>query len=170
MQGDDLTPELLMTKSLNDYNMKVLRKTWGQQSNDQRSIVALIAELQTIKESNIQLSASALRNIQRKTPSDTSGAKKYNPYDPKDACRLFRGEGSPTTLNKFNNTYHWCSCYKKWVTHTNEDYKGQSRANRQPLHNNPQATAPQQPAVCAAPAPVFYAATFEATIAAICEE
>ena len=30
MQRDDLTPELLMTITLNDYNMKVLRKTWGQ--------------------------------------------------------------------------------------------------------------------------------------------
>ena len=30
MQGDDLTPELLMTNPLNDFSMKVLRKTWGQ--------------------------------------------------------------------------------------------------------------------------------------------
>ena len=63
MQGDDVTPELLMTKSLNDYNIKVLRKTWEQQSDDQRSIVALTVELQNIKDSNIQLSVSVLRNI-----------------------------------------------------------------------------------------------------------
>ena len=49
MQGDDLTSEIIMTKYLNDYNMKVLCKTWGKQSDDQHSIVALTAELQTIK-------------------------------------------------------------------------------------------------------------------------
>ena len=57
-----------MTNSLNDYNIKVLLKTWGQQSDDQCSIVALPADLQTIKESSIQLSASVLRKIQKKTP------------------------------------------------------------------------------------------------------
>ena len=119
-QGDDLTPELLMTNSLNDYNMKVLRKTWGQPSDDQRSIVALTAELQTIKDSNIQLSASVLRNIQKKTPPDTSGTKRYNPNDPKYAWQSVRGEGSSTTLNKFNNTYHWCN-YQKWFTNANEE-------------------------------------------------
>ena len=60
IQGDDLTPKLLMKKSLNNCNMEVLHKTWGQQSDDQRSIVVLKAELQTIKDSNIQLSASFL--------------------------------------------------------------------------------------------------------------
>ena len=30
MLGDDLTSELLMTKSLSNYNIKVLRKTWEQ--------------------------------------------------------------------------------------------------------------------------------------------
>ena len=34
MKGDNLIPELLMTESFNDYNMKVLRKTWVQQSDD----------------------------------------------------------------------------------------------------------------------------------------
>ena len=57
MQEDDLTSELLMTKFLNDYNMKVMRRTWAQQSDDQHSIVALTADLQIIKDSNIQLSA-----------------------------------------------------------------------------------------------------------------
>ena len=86
MQGDELTSELLMTKSLNDYNMKILRKTWGQQSYDQLSIVSLTVDLQTIKESNIQLSASVLSNIKKKVPSDTSVAtKRYNPNDPKHA-------------------------------------------------------------------------------------
>ena len=106
MQGDDLTPELLMTKSLNDYNMKVLRKTWGQQLDDQLVILALTAELQTIKVSNIQLSASVLRNIQNNIPSDTSGTKRYNPNDLKHAWRSIRGQVSPTTINKLNNTYN----------------------------------------------------------------
>ena len=97
-----------MKNFLNDYNMKVLHKTWGQKSDKQHSIVALIAELQTIKDSNIILSASVLRYIKKKSPSDTSGAiKRYNPNDPKHTWRQVRGEGSPTTLNKFNSTYNW---------------------------------------------------------------
>ena len=106
MHGDDLTPELLMTKSLKDYNMKVLWKTWGQHSDDQRSIMYLTAELQTIKDLNIQLSVSGLRNIQKKDTPGTSGTKRYNPIDPKYAWRSFRGEQTPTTLNMFNNTYN----------------------------------------------------------------
>ena len=132
--------------------------------------MALTVKLQTSKESTIQLSASVLRKIRRKTPSDISGAKKYNPNDPNHAWRSVRGEDSPTTLNKINTTYHWYNYHKKWFTHTNEECKGQSRTNSQPPHNTPQATAPQQPAASVAPVPVSYAATFEATMAAIREE
>ena len=150
--------------------MKILRNTWGQQSDDQRSIVTLTAELQTIKDSNIQLSASVLRNIQKKKPSDSSGPKKYNPNELKHVWRSVRRECSSATLNKFNNTYNWCNYHKKWVTDTNEECKGQNRTNRQPSNNTPQATTPRPPAASVTPTPVSYAATFDAIMAAICEE
>ena len=85
IQGDDLTSELIMTKSFNDYNMKVLRKTWWQQSDDKRSIVSLTAELQIVKDSNIK-TASILRGIKKNSPADTSGStKRYNLNDLKHA-------------------------------------------------------------------------------------
>ena len=130
MQGDDLTSKLLIMNSLNDYNIKVLRKTWGQHSDDQRCIVALITELQTIKDSNIRLTASVLRNIQKKTPSDAPGTtKRYNPNILKHAWRSVRGKGSHITLNKLNNTYNWCNYHKKWVAHTNEECTGQNNTS-----------------------------------------
>ena len=52
--------KLLTTKSLSDYNMKKLRITWGEYSEDQRNIFTFIAALQIVKDSNIKLYASGL--------------------------------------------------------------------------------------------------------------
>ena len=54
MQGSDLSTDLLMTQALNDYNTKIISNTWGAPSDEQRQIVALSAELKTIKDNNIE--------------------------------------------------------------------------------------------------------------------
>ena len=64
--------------------MKILRKTWGKQSAGMRSIVALTSELQTIRDPNIQISVSVLRNTKKKLPTEASGeTKRNNLNDPK---------------------------------------------------------------------------------------
>ena len=153
--------------------MKVLRKTWGQQSDGQRSIVVLTAEIQTIKDSNIQISVSVSRNIKNKVTSNASGVTcKYHRNDPKHIWRQVREERSPTILIKFNNTYNWCNYNKILVTHTNAKCKGQNNVSpRQPSPRIPAAsTIPQHLVADVTPSPVSYATTFEVAIATIREK
>ena len=99
-----------MTKYLNDYIIKVLHKTWGEQSDDQRSILALATELQTIKEYNIQLSASVLRNIQKKAHQEQRGTIQTIPnthdnqsvdkvHPPPSTSAIIHTTGAVATIN-----------------------------------------------------------------------
>ena len=72
LQGSDLTPELLMTNALNDYNTKIIQNTWGLQSEKQRQIVALSAALKTRKDDSIELSQSVLKKVRSQRNSNSN--------------------------------------------------------------------------------------------------
>ena len=151
MQGSSLSTELLMTQALNDYNTKILNNTWGAPSDEQRKIVALSAELKSIKDNNIELSKTVLDKI-KKPPRDARKTKEQ------DTWKSERGTGPPTMV-KDGKTWHWCMYHKMWNFHTTSECKARIKAEG---NNTPPATG--------AEAPVSYAATFAATMAAINEE
>ena len=162
MQGSSLSAQLLMTQALNDYNTKIINNTWGAPSNEQQQIVALSAELKTIKDSNIELSQSVLKKLKNGKQRDTS----------EDSWRSVRGSG-PDTMVKDGKTLHWCTYHKKWNLHKTSDCK--ARLTRESRRSTPSSTTtpPTTPSPTQNPNSsdaVSYAATFAATMAAINEE
>ena len=154
MQGSDLTTDLLMTQALNDYNTKIISNTWGAPSDEQRQIVALSAELKTIKDDNIELSRSVLNKLKD---------KKRKSQQQDEPWRTIRGTG-PDTMVKNGTTVHWCTYHKRWNLHTTSDYKAKHRATAS--QNSDTTTTPPTSGAT----PVSYAATFAATMASINEE
>ena len=152
MQECSLTPELLMTQALNDYNTNIISSTWGAPSYKQRQMLALSAEFKTIKENNIELFKTALEKIKNKS----RGKKVQDPW------KMVRGTG-PNGMYKGGKFYHWCTNHKCWNFHKDSEYKGRLKSASTPgAHRT--LPSPQ------APTPVSYAATFAATMAALQKE
>ena len=97
MEGSDLTTDLLMTQALNDYNTKIISNTWGAPSDEQRQIVALSAELKTIKDNNIELSRTVLDKLKK--------TKERRARQPEEPWRAVRGTG-PDSMVKDGKTMH----------------------------------------------------------------
>ena len=155
MQGSDLSTDLLMTQALNDYNTKIISNTWGAPSDEQRQIVALSAELKTIKDNNIELSRSMLDKLKR--TKDRRSQQQDEPW------RTLRGTG-PDSMVKDGTTMHWCTYHKRWNLHKTSDCKAKNRSNGR--QRSPSTPAPSPSTTT----PVSYAATFAATMASINEE
>ena len=153
MQGSSLTTDLLMTQALNDYNTKLISNTWGAPSDEQRQIVALSAELKTIKDNNIELSRSVLDKLRKN--------KERRAQQQDEPWRTLRGTG-PDSMVKDGKTMHWCTYHKRWNLHKTSDCKAKNRADG----NNTPSTPGQSTSTNT---PVSYAATFAATMASINE-
>ena len=110
-----------------------------------------MAELKSIKDINIELSKTFLAKI-KKQPRDARKTKEQG------AWKSERGTG-PETMVKDGKTWHWCTHPKMWNFHTTSECKVRIKAAG---NDTPSATG--------AEAPVSYAATFAATMAAINEE
>ena len=154
MQGSTLSTELLMTHALNDYNTKIIQNTWGAPSDEQRQIVALSAELKTIKDNSIKLSRSVLSKLKRKPE---------RARQPDEPWRMILGTG-PDTMQKYGTTRHWCTYHKRWNLHKTGDCKAKHRADAR------SRSSPVSPPPINATTSVSYAATFAATMASIQEE
>ena len=147
-QGDDLTADTLMSKALNDYNAKVISQSWGAQSEEQTNIIALKAELQDIKDQNIKLSTSVLKQLKGQKYSGPGNRGRAS-----EAWKSTRGTGPNTKVVK-NVTYHWCDFHKCWNLHTTADCKARKKSNN--VNTSSESSESTQVQVAAT-----YAATME---------
>ena len=81
--------------------------------------MALRSELNTIKDSSVEFSASVLKNLETKKQIEQI----YNPNEPEYEWRSIRGTGHATIPN-FNSTYHWYDIHKKSAINITAECKG----------------------------------------------
>ena len=120
-QGMTLSPDEIMTLSLRYYTDKVRREEWNKGSPDHEQIIALTAELQSIKGRDNKGKKGKKKGKDGKhKKGDKKGNNKKMPKwrttPPKD------GESTTKVVN--DKTVHWCANHKQWVAHTTASCKG----------------------------------------------
>jgi len=138
--GEDYTPERLMQLALNKYTNLTRSKQWGALSPEQEKIVALTAEVKTIKDTNLKLSKAIIQASKKGTFSNKSnrdstkgkgkekkGSKKKPKIDkkyqwktipPKDDDPKKEVNGHSYFYKVVDNLeYYWCQYHTAWVLH-----------------------------------------------------
>jgi hypothetical protein len=119
-QGVRFSPDEIMTLALRFYTDKVRREEWNKGSADHEQIVALTAELQSLKGREGKGKKGKKKGKDGKNKKgDKKGKKKipkWRTTPPKE------GESATKVIN--DKTVHWCSQHKQWVAHTTASCKG----------------------------------------------
>jgi hypothetical protein len=140
--GNDMTPEELMTLALNKYETLNKQDLWNAKSQEQEQIVALTAELNKIKDANLKLaksissgtSNSSGRNSNRRGANNAkkSSNKKGNGNNRRSNDKwawkkIPPKDDEPQTKTINGQTYHWCDEHPAWVVHPPEKCKVKQR-------------------------------------------
>jgi hypothetical protein len=131
--GEDMTPEQLMTLALNKYEILTRQDIWNAKSAEEEKIIALSAELQKIKDTNLKL-AKAIKfggksqgkankgaTQQQQQGKGKSKGKQKSKNNDKWAWKKIPPKDGESNMKTVNNTiYHWCKYHQAWVVHTPE--------------------------------------------------
>ena len=120
-----LTPEKLMTEAYNVYNKCKDKGLWMALSPEQEQIIALSAEVKTLKQS---LDKVKKDNTSDKKSSSSKGKNKKERHKRRAVTRR-RTTRNPTgcsllqwmikkTKTVDSKEYHWCPMHKAWGIHT----------------------------------------------------
>jgi len=125
-EGEDITSKQLMRFALNRYKIRCRAQVWGALTPEEKQIVAMSANLNELKDQNLQLSKSIKTRKGRQKqkqgdgdedspqPGEIPAEKKNRAWmlvAPKD------GEPHHKTVKGFEGTMHWCPEHKKWGGH-----------------------------------------------------
>lgn len=136
--GEDLTPEQLMTFALNKYETLVKDGRWNAKSAEQEQIVALTAEVKELKDNNLKLA----RTITSRTSNSRRSGNQQQRGNNQNRNRNNRGNSNNRSNNRSNRrtdkwawkkvppkdneshtktvngkTYHWCDEHLAWIVH-----------------------------------------------------
>ena len=132
-EGKDITSKQLMRFALNRYKNRCRAQLWGALTPEEKQIVAMSANLNKLKDQNLQLSKSIKT---RKGPADKgkgrqqqqqaqgggdSGQSGNATPDKKERTWMLiapkEGEPHHKTVKGFEGTMYWCPKHKKWGGH-----------------------------------------------------
>ena len=106
-EGEPITEDELMSKALAKYELKVENKSWNVADAHKERIMALEAQVKSLKVNGSGNSASPSRTP--KTGPDPFAWKKVKP-----------GVNDPQSKNVNKRKYHWCNKHAMWSIHTPE--------------------------------------------------
>ena len=117
-EGGDVTSDQLMEWALNKYKSRKESNVWCQKTNEEETIIALQAQVQSLlKTSGTKYSGNAGNKDQKKS--------KKSKKDNKPAwMRVAPAEGEPQTKNADGKEWNWCPTHEAWVRHTAASCKG----------------------------------------------
>ncbi len=138
----------IMLKAKTKYDMLLSNKDrpFGSPSEEEQHVIALQAELNEVKDSNLKLSKQLKSKL--KSPSSGTNANKVasstqktkNSKNNSDRRRQKQDEawkkvapksGEPKTVKKDNKTWNWCIHHLAWCLHTSNDCrKGKDMLNQ----------------------------------------
>lgn len=132
--GEDYTEEQLLNLALNKYTDLKREGKWTTLSSDQENIVALSADIEAIKRSNLQLAKGLIKGRKYQTdfgrkPTNVKGKNKSKSMSwmsvaPKD------NEPLTMTVKGFKGVFHWCPHHKAWGAHKAEECRSKKSSNK----------------------------------------
>ncbi len=143
-----------MLKAKTKYDMLLSNKDrpFGSPSEEKKHVIALQAELNEVKDSNLKLSQQLKSKLRFSTSASNANKSSSSPQNTKNAknnsdqrCQK-QGEawkkvapkpGEPKTMKKDNKTWNWCIHHLTWCLHKSSDCrKGQDMAKRTISHQS----------------------------------
>jgi prefoldin subunit 5 len=118
-EGGDVSPEQLMEWGLNKYKTRQENQTWCQKSDEEETIIALQAQVQSLisKQKGGSSGKSAAAD---KKKSKGKSKNDYRAPWTKEAPN----EGEHHTKEVDGKEWHWCPTHAAWVRHKAEECKG----------------------------------------------
>ncbi len=127
-----------MLKAKTKYDMLLLNRDrpFGSPSEEEQHVIALQAELDEVKDSNLKLSKQLKSKLKASTPGthankgNSSTQKTKNTKNNSDRRRQKQDEawkkvapksGEAKTMKKDNKTWNWCIHHLAWCLHTSND-------------------------------------------------
>ena len=147
-KGTDITTEHLFEVTSQFYKDKVRSGTWDAPSDDQKSIIALQAQVAQANKKVAQAEKKlAKRSTNQRSNQDKGKSGTGKGKDGKDKLPPWINKapeaGQPQTKKFNNDTYYWCAHHKKWSNnsdHTTATCRKKGLRNNNNGRNN-QATA-----------------------------
>ncbi len=124
-----LTHEVLLKMAKTKYNWLVSKKKWGSKSPDNEKIVAMAAEIKSLK-GQLKLNPKLAEIADKKEEAKKSGKKMQNKKDTsnkreqkKDGAwkKVPPKSGNPKEEKQGDYTYHWCKHHMAWTVHKPTD-------------------------------------------------
>lgn len=135
----DIDAETLMAKALTAYQVRSEAGKWGVLSEEQQMIVAMKAELKTLKDSRLQLDPNKKKkgNRKKKQKQKNGDKEKQKEKDDDEGDKKWAWKNVPPKGNQSNSkkfegkTYYWCIHHNKgngmWTLHKPEDCKSKPK-------------------------------------------
>lgn len=118
-EGGEVSTEQLMEWALNKYKTRQENLTWCQKSDEEQTIIALQAQVQSLIAKNKSNSTKLTSNAAKKK-TKSKAKNDYRAPWMKEAPK----EGEPTTKEVEGKDFHWCPTHGAWVRHTPEECQG----------------------------------------------
>ena len=142
--GDDMTPESLMTLALNKYETLSKQDLWNAKTAEQEQIVALTAELGKIKDVNLKLARAFSKNDKsdkgsndKKKKGKGKGKGKGKSKENKWAWKKVAPKDNESKTKQFNDkSYHWCDTHLLWTEHHPNDCELKKKLLAEQQQNN----------------------------------
>ncbi len=113
-EGEPITEDELMSKALAKYELKVENKTWNVADAHKDRIIALEAQVKSLKAT----SNSGSNHINTPTRGARSGTTNSTDAFAWKKIKPSASEPQTKTVNK--KKYHWCGKHSMWSIHTPE--------------------------------------------------
>jgi hypothetical protein len=160
---------VIMLKAKTKYDMLLSSKDrpFGTPSDEEQQVIALKAELEHFKDSNLKLSKQLKYKLKSSSPS-SSGSQKNNPpsgtvrtsnqtsRNQKNTSNRRRQKqdeawkktapksGEPKTIKQDNKTWNWCIHHFAWCLHSSDECRKGKGTSPQPTSNQSSSNGSNQ--------------------------
>jgi hypothetical protein len=126
--GEDVQPDPLMSVALAKSQSLIESGVWSMMSPDQERLVALLSEVNMLKDRKLKLSKDTQGGKKGKKPEDKfkrspKPSKKKSDEDTWAWKKVPPQAGEPKTkrMPGFDKDHHWCDDHQAWTVHLSED-------------------------------------------------
>jgi hypothetical protein len=127
---EDVQPDPLMSVALAKSQSLIESGVWNMMSPDQERLVALLSEVNMLKDRKLKLSKDTQGSKKGKKPED-KGKCKRTPKPSKKKSNEDKwawkkvppqtGEPKTKRMPGFDKDHHWCDDHQAWTVHLSED-------------------------------------------------
>jgi hypothetical protein len=128
--GEDVQPDPLMSVALAKSQSRIESGVWNMMSPDQERLVALLSEVNMLKDRKLKLSKDTQGGKKGKKPEDKGKFKRAPKPNKKKSDEdkwVWKkvppqaGEPKIKRMPGFDKDHHWCDDHQAWTVHLSED-------------------------------------------------